>query len=41
MEIFPQNFMETFNIDDDTVNDVIERNQHYKEKNKLEFHSNH
>ena len=32
----PQNFTEVFNI-----GDVIQRNQHRKEKNnKLEFHSN-
>ena len=37
-----QNFMENFNIDDVTANDVIQRNQHRQEKkNKLEFHSNH
>ena len=28
----PQNFMEVFNIDDVKANDVIQRNQHYKEK---------
>ena len=28
----PQNFTEVFNIDDVTVNDVIQRNQHRKEK---------
>ena len=28
----PQNFMEVFNIDDFTANDVIQRNQHYKDK---------
>ena len=33
----PQNFTEVFKI-----GDVIQRNQHRKEKNnKLEFHSNH
>ena len=37
----PQNFTEVFNIDDVTANEVIKRNQHRKEKNKLEFHSNH
>ena len=37
----PQNFTKVFNIDDVTANDVIQRNQHRKEKNKLEFHSNH
>ena len=37
----PQNFTEVFNTDDVTANDVIQRNQHRKEKNKLEFHSNH
>ena len=29
----PQNFTEVFDIDDVTANDVIQRNQHYKEKN--------
>ena len=28
----PQNFTEVFNIDDVTANDVIQRNQHRKEK---------
>ena len=38
----PQNFTEVFSIDNVTANDVIQRNQHRKEKkNKLEFHSNH
>ena len=30
-----QNFTEVFNFDDVTANDVIRRNQHRKEKNKL------
>ena len=34
-----QNFTEVFNIDAVTANDVIQINQHRKEK-KLEFHSN-
>ena len=29
----PQNFTEVFDIDDVTANEVIQRNQHYKEKN--------
>ena len=29
----PQNFTEIFNIDGVTANDVIQRNQHRKEKN--------
>ena len=33
----PQNFTEVFNIDDVTANDVMQRNEHRKEKNKLEF----
>ena len=37
----PQNFTKVFNIDDVTASDVIQRSQHRKEKNKLEFHSNH
>ena len=38
----PQNFTEVFNIDDVTANDIIQKNQHRKEKKKqLEFHSNH
>ena len=37
----PQNFTEALNVDDVTANDVIQRNQHRKEKNKLEFHNNH
>ena len=37
----PQNFTEVFNIDYDTANDVVQRNQHCTKKNKLEFHSNH
>ena len=37
----PQNFTEAFNIDDVTANDVIQKNQHRKEKNKLAFYSNH
>ena len=28
----PQNFTEVFDIDDFATNDVIQRNQHYKEK---------
>ena len=36
----PQNFMKAFSIDDVTANEVIQRNQHRKEK-KFEFHSNH
>ena len=32
----PQNFTEVFDIDDVTANDVIQRNQHYKETKKLE-----
>lgn len=36
----PQSFTEVFDIDDATANDIIQRNQHLKEK-KLEFHSNH
>ena len=28
----PQNFTEVFNIDDVTTNDVMQRNQHRKEK---------
>ena len=28
----PQNFTEVFNIDDVTANDVIQRNEHPKEK---------
>ena len=31
----PQNFTEVFNIDDVTANDVIQRNQHRKEKKKI------
>ena len=31
----PQNFTEVFNIDDITANDVIQRNQHCKEKINL------
>ena len=30
----PQNFKEVFHIDDVTANDVIQRNQHCKEKKK-------
>ena len=38
----PLNFTKVFNIDDVTANDVIQRNQHRKEKkNKIEFHSSH
>ena len=37
----PQNFTEVFNIDDVTANDIIQRNKQRKEKNKLDFHSNH
>ena len=36
----PQNFAKVLNIGNVTANDVIQRNQHRKEK-KLEFHSNH
>ena len=32
----PQNFTEVFNIDDVTANDIIQRNQHRKEENRLE-----
>ena len=28
----PQNFTEVFNVDDVSYNDVIQRNQHHKEK---------
>ena len=28
----PQNFTEVFNIDDITANDIIQKNQHRKEK---------
>ena len=31
----PRNFAEVFNIDDVTANDVIQRNQHRKEKKNL------
>ena len=31
----PQNFTEVFNIDDVTANDVIQRNEHPKEKKNL------
>ena len=31
----PQNFTEVFNIDDVTANDIIQKNQHRKEKNNL------
>ena len=41
LEQVPQKFTEVFNIDYVTAKDVIKRNQHRKEKNKLEFHSNH
>ena len=40
LKVVPQNFTEFFSIDDVTPNDLIQRNQHCKEK-KLEFHSNH
>ena len=36
----PPNFTKVFNIDEVTANDVIQGNQHRKEK-KLAFHSNH
>ena len=36
----PQNFTEVFNIDDVADDDVMQRNQHCKQK-ALEFHSNH
>ena len=36
----PQNFTEVFNIDDVTANDIIQRNQHRKEENRLESHGN-
>ena len=31
----PRNFAEVFNIDDVTANDVIQRNQHRKERKNL------
>ena len=32
LEEVPQNFTEVFNIDDVTANDVIQRNQHRKQR---------
>ena len=35
----PQNLTDAF-IDNATANDIIQRNQHRKEKKQLEFHNN-